>query len=107
MVGYALSSNFDYNTVGWIAVGFPVSSTILSFFILQDTPQHLIKMKKEEDAIKSLRFYRNCRGLTCPKGLQEVDVEFEAIKNGIIESQGKSEKITLSDFSKSLSDFEI
>lgn len=96
MVGYALSSAYDYTTVGFICIGFPITSTVLSFFILHDTPHQLIKMKRDEDAKKSLRFYRNCRG-----DIQEVDDEFEAIKNGIIEAQGKNEKITLSDFSKS------
>lgn len=99
MVGYALSSAFDYKTVGLIAIGLPVTSTVLSFFILSETPQQLIRQKKDEDAKNSLRFYRNCRGSTCQKELQDVDAEFEALKLGIIEAQGKNEKITLSDFS--------
>ncbi|KAL5288084.1 hypothetical protein ACFFRR_008748 [Megaselia abdita] len=97
MVGYALSSVFDYKTVGFIAVGLPVASAILSFFILSETPQQFIRNKNEEEAKKSLRFYRNCRGVTCSK---DVDAEFEAIKKGIIEAQGKNEKITLSDFTE-------
>lgn len=100
MVGYAFSSTFDYNIVGLIAIGFPVSSTILSFFLLRDTPQQLIKMKKEEEAKSSLRFYRNCKQSTCQKESQDVDNEFENMKNAIIDAQGKNEKITLSDFSE-------
>lgn len=100
MVGYALSSMFDYKTVGFIAVGLPAASTILSFFILSETPQHLLKQKREEDAKNSLRFYRNSKGRNCPKELEDVDAEFEAIKNGVLEAQGKSEKITVSDFSE-------
>lgn len=91
MVGYALSLVLDYKTVSFIAIGFPIATMVLSFSILHDTPQQLIKNQKEEDAKKSLRFYRNCK---------EIDDEFENIKNEIIEAQGKNETITLSDFSE-------
>lgn len=100
MIGYALSSAFHYKTIGFICIGLPIISLILSFCILHETPQQIINGKKEEDAKKSLRFYRNCTQSTSIKELQEFDEEFEIMKNEIIESKGKDEKITLSDFSE-------
>lgn len=97
MVGYALSSIFDYKSVGMIVVGLPIASTILSFLVLSETPQHLLKKNREEDAKNSLKFYRNYKATK-----ENVDDEFEAMKNSMLEARGKSEKITLQDFSEYL-----
>lgn len=100
MVGYALSSLFDYKTVGCMVVGLPIASSLLSFFFLSETPQFLLKYKKDEAAAKSLKFYRNCNKTTTLKDIQDVDAELKSMKIGVIEAQGKSDKITVADFSK-------
>lgn len=99
MVGYALSSIFDYKTVGWIVVGLPILGTILSASILSETPQFLLRNKKEQEARESFKFYRNFKNANS-KDKHDFEAEFESIKSSVTEALERDDKITLGDFSK-------
>lgn len=99
MVGYILSSYFNYNTVGVLVVGFPALSCILSYIVLSETPQFLLKDNREENALKSIKFYRNHKSLRDLEDYKSVYDEFEIIRFSVLE-QRRSGSITLADFSE-------
>lgn len=102
LVGYTGSSYLHYKTFGMLAVGLPVTCLIFTYFILPDTPQFLLRNKRESEAEKSLAFYRNKREKMSHKALEELEAEFLELKQYISESSGENSKITWSDFSEYL-----
>ncbi|KAL5288087.1 hypothetical protein ACFFRR_008751 [Megaselia abdita] len=98
LIGYTMSSYLHYKTVGILAVGLPLTCLILIFTILPETPQFLLRNKREIEAEKSFDFYRNKGEKTSLKALEEMKNEFAELKKYISESSGDNSKITLKDF---------
>lgn len=61
MVGFVVSSHIAYHVIPCAVVGLPVLYVLLATRY-PEPPQQLIRWKREEEAEKSLRYYRRCDG---------------------------------------------
>ncbi|XP_032569884.1 facilitated trehalose transporter Tret1 [Drosophila sechellia] len=61
MVGFVVSSHIAYHVIPCAVVGLPVLYVFLATRY-PEPPQQLIRWKREEEAEKSLRYYRRCDG---------------------------------------------
>ncbi|KAG4065618.1 hypothetical protein HA402_012608 [Bradysia odoriphaga] len=59
MISYIAGSYLTYSTTPFVIMIFPIAFTI-SFLLLPESPNDLMKQKRFADAAKSLRFYKNC-----------------------------------------------
>ncbi|KAL7010872.1 hypothetical protein ACKWTF_013987 [Chironomus riparius] len=96
---YVLGTYLDYHTISFVMVPFVLLYAALMLF-LPDTPQFLIKKHRDEKALKSLKFYRNCN----EKDSQNIDMikkELESLKINVL-NHHKTE-VKLKDFTEKAS----
>lgn len=98
LVGFTGSSYLHYKTFGMLAIALPLTCLLLIYFVLPDTPQYLLRNKREKEAEKSLDFYRNRCEKMSHKRLEELGNEFIELKKHISESSGENSKVSLKDF---------
>jgi len=93
---YVLGTYVDYHTISFVMVPFVILYAALMLF-LPDTPQFLIGKHRDDDALKSLKFYRNCN----ENNSQNVDMikkELESLQKNVL-NHHKTE-VKIKDFSK-------
>jgi len=98
---YILGAYVDYHTISFVMVPFVILYAALMLF-LPDTPQFLIEKLRNDDALKSLKFYRSCN----ENNSQNVDVikeEMKNLKKNILNYHKTDHK--LKDFSEFLKNF--
>ncbi|KAL7010870.1 hypothetical protein ACKWTF_013985 [Chironomus riparius] len=61
-------------------------------FLLPETPQHLLRNHKDEKALKSLKFYRNCNEKDS-QNVEAVTAEYEALRTNILNVHKKDVKL--------------
>lgn len=96
LFAYVVGLYVKYNIFPLILISLPtIFFVVFSFF--PETPQFLLKQNREEDALKSLRFYRGVdRHLVCiPKNVSE---EFERMQITNTSQQGEDQAVRLKDF---------
>lgn len=98
LVGYIVSSYLHYKTVGLMAVWLPATCMTLIYFVLPDSPQFLLRNKRENEAEKSMNFYRNNSEKLSLKDAEGLKTEFAEMKKNIAESSGEGNKLRLKDF---------
>lgn len=91
---FVLGSYINYFIILLIIAPILVLYFILMMF-LPETPQYLLKKMKDEEALSSLKFYRNCN----EKHFQNVEAvknELEAMRRNIFDVQ--KEEVQIKDF---------
>ncbi|CAG9810060.1 unnamed protein product [Chironomus riparius] len=91
---FVIGTYIDYFIIPFVIFPFIVAYFVLMLF-LPETPQYYLKKQKEEEALKSLKYYRNCNDKDS-QNLENVQNELSALKKNI-QSQGKFE-VNLKDF---------
>lgn len=97
LIGYIFGTFLGYSTVPYVMFVLPTLFVFL-FVFMPNTPQHLLRNGKIDEAETSLRFYRNC-----PMGRDTDEAkfqeEFERFKV-IAKQNAANQGLRLKDFSK-------
>lgn len=82
-------------------IPFVIFPFIVLYFVLMlflpETPQYFLRKENEEEALKSLKFYRNCNEKDT-QSIENIQNELSALKKNM-QSQQKID-VKLKDFSK-------
>lgn len=96
---FVMGAYIDYFVIPFIIFPFIVLYFILMLFI-PETPQYFLKKERDEDALKSLKFYRNCNEKDS-QNIESVQNELAGLQKNV-QSQSKIE-VKLKDFGEFLS----
>ncbi|XP_017075855.1 LOW QUALITY PROTEIN: facilitated trehalose transporter Tret1 [Drosophila eugracilis] len=100
MVGFVVSSHIAYHVIPCAVVGLPVLYVILATRY-PEPPQQLIRWQREEEAERSLRFYRRCDGPNVPKEEERAyQKQFDEMRVAIQQQHKDTDdnSLALSDF---------
>ncbi|XP_065357203.1 facilitated trehalose transporter Tret1-like [Calliphora vicina] len=92
LTGFILSSHLDYHLIPFLTISLPIIYLVGSYFF-PETPQHLLRKKKYEDAEKSYQFYRNCKS----DHKSQCDNAFDNFKSNI-EDKNQQTSLSYRDF---------
>lgn len=95
--GFILASHLSYSLYPRIIIGF-AAFYILAIYSLPETPQYLIKTKRNDEAENALRFYRNFEAATkeeCQKFNEHLANWKDTINGG---EKNKKARISHRDF---------
>lgn len=81
LTGFVLGTHLTYELFPRVIITLPIFFLILMYF-LPDTPYHLLRIKKDEEAEESLKFYRSYNGTT-KEEIQEFSEHFNNLKDKI------------------------
>ena len=99
LMGFILSSNLDYHLIPFIVTCLPIIYLIGCFF-LPETPHHLLRRGKFEDAEKSFIFYNNCK----VNEKQQYEHNFNNLKSNI-KNTDQQDSLSYHDFGKYLKNY--
>lgn len=91
---FALGAFLSFFTVPLTLLPLPIISFVLMLF-LPETPHFLIQKEKYDEALESLKFYRNCRD-SDKIGIGKVKTELESLKTAVKNVQ--TNNVQLRDF---------
>ncbi|KAH8413446.1 hypothetical protein KR009_011338 [Drosophila setifemur] len=100
LVGFVVSSHIAYHVIPCAAVGLPVLYALLATRF-PEPPQQLIHWHREEDAQRSLRFYRRCDGPNVSKEEERAyQKEFDEMRAAILKQNKDADdnSISMGDF---------
>ncbi|XP_039479065.1 facilitated trehalose transporter Tret1 [Drosophila santomea] len=100
MVGFVVSSHIAYHVIPCAVVGLPLLYVFLATRY-PEPPQQLIRWKREEEAEKSLRFYRRCDGPNVSKEAERAyQKELDEMRLAIQQQNKDSDDngLSMSDF---------
>lgn len=102
MVGFVVSSHVAYDVIPCAVVGLPVLYVFLATRF-PEPPQQLIRWQREEEAQRSLRFYRRCDGPNVSKEAERAyQKQFDEMRLAIQQQSKDSDDkaLSLGDFCK-------
>ena len=79
---FVLGTYLNYFTIPLVMIPILVLYFFL-MFLLPETPQHLLRNHKDEKALRSLKFYRNCNEKDS-QNVEAVTAEFVALRTNIL-----------------------
>lgn len=106
MVGFVVSSHIAYHVIPCAVVGLPVLYVLLATRY-PEPPQQLIRWKREEEAEKSLRYYRRCDGPNVSKEEERAyQKHFDEMRLAIQQQNNDTDDngLSMSDFRKRFSE---
>lgn len=95
-LAYVLGTYLEYFIIPFVLVPFVLLYFVL-MLLMKETPQCLLKKGRDEKALESLMFYRNCHDKDSKK-FDDVEKEFENLKKNI--SHVSKSEVKLKDFRK-------
>ncbi|EDV32169.1 uncharacterized protein Dana_GF14173 [Drosophila ananassae] len=101
LVGFIVSSHVAYRVIPCAVVGLPILYALLATRY-PEPPQMLIRWNREEDAQRSLRFYRCCDGPNTTKEEERAyQKEFDEMRAAILQQNKESDDkgLSIADFS--------
>lgn len=102
LVGFIVSSHVAYRVIPCAVVGLPILYALLATRY-PEPPQMLIRWNREEDAQRSLRFYRCCDGPNTTKEEERAyQKEFDEMRAAILQQNKDSDDkgLSVADFSE-------
>ncbi|KAH8267473.1 hypothetical protein KR018_006737 [Drosophila ironensis] len=100
LVGFIVSSHVPYHVIPCAVVGLPILYVLLATRY-PEPPQQLLRWEREEEAQKSLRFYRRCDGPNVSKEAERAyQKEFDEMRLAIRQQNKDSDDkgVSIKDF---------
>lgn len=102
LTGFVISSHVPYHVIPCVVIALPFIYLFLSTRF-PETPQQLLRWKREEAAEQSLKYYRNCDGYAPSKdSLSGFQKQYDEMRQAIQQQMKDEDKISLTaaDFCK-------
>ncbi|KAJ6648624.1 Facilitated trehalose transporter Tret1 [Pseudolycoriella hygida] len=96
MISYIAGAYLTYSTAPFVIMGFPIAF-LVSFLILPESPDDLMRQNRVADAEKSLRFYKNCKADN-KEDTERFKKEWEKVQLIAQQKLDRGDKVHFNDF---------
>lgn len=94
LLGYIMGSHIPFSITPFLVLIFPLSYFIFTLCFIRESPVHLIRKGKLQEAEKSFRYYKNIKDTD----RAAVISEFEDMKKKLTEDDKLVHSVTIKDF---------